>query len=99
MVLQRVIHKVYPGKWDEFQELEAKFDAVQAKLGIPPRKRYRRIYGKHSFYTYVIEREWPSLTAMEAQASEWARNTELRALQDQAYDLIECTQYELYQIL
>ncbi|NLG49672.1 MAG: hypothetical protein GX552_06140 [Chloroflexi bacterium] len=99
MVLQRVIHKIRPGKWDEFQALEAQFDSVQAKLGIPPRKRYRRIYGKHSFYTEVIEREWPSLSVMEALASQYSRNAELRALQDQAIDLIECTQYELYQIL
>ena len=99
MVLQRVIHQVHPGKWEEFQTLEAKFDAVQARLGIPPRKRYRRIYGKHCFYTEVIEREWPSLAEMESQATQWAQDAELRALQDKACELIECTQYELYQIL
>lgn len=99
MVLQRVIHRIHPGKWEEFQALEAKFDAVHARLGIPPRRRYRRIHGKHSFYTEVIEREWPSVADMEAGAMRWAQDPELRALQDSACDLIECTQYELYQIL
>jgi len=99
MILQRVIHQVHPGKWEELQAIETRFDVIHARLGVPPRRRYRRIYGKHCFYTEVIEREWDNLAAMEAQATEWARDPELRALQDEACSLIECTQYELYQML
>ena len=103
MILERAIHKVKPGKWDDLMALETQLDALQARVGMPPRKRYRLMFGGGSEYTEVIEREWESLAAREAF---WAKLptdatavAEGSALMAQVWPLIESTQREVYEVL
>ena len=101
MILQRAIHKVKPGKWDDLMALETQLDALQARVGMPPRKRYRLMFGGGSEYTEVIEREWESLAAMEAFFAKLPADAtaEGNALIARVWPLIESTQREIYEIL
>jgi hypothetical protein len=99
MILQRTIHQVRQGKWEELQALEAKYDAVHARLGTPPRKRYQCLFGGSSTLTEVVEREWESLTALETAYVKMMADPELQALGKESEALIKSTQNELYWVL
>ena len=67
MILERMIHRVKNGKFQELKEVEKKWEALEESLGgFPLRRRYWAMYGAHDGGTYVWEREWESLAAMEA---------------------------------
>ena len=65
-VLERLIQEIYPGKWEELEALDAKYNMVEAKLGYPPKKRYQGMAGTLTTNHLVIEREWESMAALEA---------------------------------
>ncbi len=65
VVLQRLIQKIKPDKWDALDAIDKKFDAVKAKYKFPPKKRYRAMFGPLGNNILVIEKEWKSITKME----------------------------------
>jgi hypothetical protein len=54
------------GTYEEAVALEKKYDALEAKLGnVPPKRRYTSWYGGYPLWTFVWERDWENLTAIE----------------------------------
>ncbi len=97
-VLERLIQKVKPDKWAALDELDAKFNAIESKIGFPPKKRYRSLAGPLNNDIIVIEREWKSMAIMEKTALESAGNADLAKLGAQLNDIIEKSWHELYAI-
>lgn len=101
-VLERLIQKVRPDKWEELEVFDKKFDVIEGAAGFPSKKRYVCLAGGLPQGTLIIEREWESLAAAEAAYAKF--NAEPAALQlgkeFQASGCIEGTQVrELYQPL
>lgn len=70
-VIERMTQKVRPGKWDDVAALEREWDAAEAKQGnVPQKRRYFSGYGSQPMGTFVWEREWESMAALE---SHWQR--------------------------
>jgi hypothetical protein len=78
MILERCTQRII-GTVDEAFAVEKEFDALEAKMGnVPPKRRYYATYGSLPLGTFVWEREWESMAALEAYQAitmsdpEWA---------------------------
>ncbi len=72
-VLERITFKFPPGKWAELERAEAAGDEIEGRWPFPPKRCYRPMFSSSSFDTFIIEREWESLAAMESiQTEAWA---------------------------
>jgi hypothetical protein len=96
-VLQREIQQIYPGKWEELEEIDARFNAVESRLGFPGnKKRYRCYFGAHDASTIIVEYEWDSLAAMEAAYEKAMEDPEWQALAAEVESIVKSNQMELY---
>jgi hypothetical protein len=65
MYMERCTQKVI-GSYEQAVALEKKYDALEAKLGnVPPKRRYTAWYSGLPLWTFIWERDWESLTAIE----------------------------------
>lgn len=97
-VMERLIQRVKPGKWAALDEIDKKFDAIESKLGFPPKKRYRSLAGPLDNDTIIIEREWKSMAIMEQTILATAGNAELQEMGMRLNDIIDASWHELYAI-
>lgn len=97
ITIERMIQKVFPGKWAELEEIDKRYNAVEKRLGFPPtKKRYQCMIGGHSSDTLIIERQWESLAVMEAAYEKAFADPELQALGKEIASIIENNQVEVY---
>ena len=97
VAIERMIQKIYPGKWTELEEIDKKYNAVESRLGFPPtKKRYQCMIGGHDSNTLIIERQWDSLATMEATYEKAFADPELQALQKEGTSIIESSLIEVY---
>jgi hypothetical protein len=96
IVVERLIQQIRPDKWAELEALDKKYDAVESRLGFPPKKRYRCYVGGHNTDTLVIERQWKSLAAMEATYEKAFADPEELALGAELALITKSNQVELY---
>ncbi len=80
MIQQVVYMKVCQDKWDELAELNKQWDACEERLGFPPEKRYRCMFGGHDSDTCLLLREWESMAAMEATFERGMADPEMQEL-------------------
>jgi len=96
IIYERMIQEIYPDKWAELELLDQKYNMVEARLGYPAKKRSRSISGKYNLNTLIIERQWESMTKMEA-ANELAQaDPEYQALWMEGTSIIKSVHWELY---
>jgi hypothetical protein len=96
MILERMIQHIFPGKWAELEVINKKYDVVEARLGFPAKKRYQLLMGSHPLGSVIIEREWPSLAAMEAANMKGLTDPEYQALQLEGASIIKSVYWETY---
>ena len=96
MFQERSIQQIRPGKWPELEALNEKYNAIEGRLGFPPRRRFRCYFGGHHTNTLVIEREWDSLAVMEATYMRAFMDPEWQALDAERERIAEGEQVELY---
>jgi hypothetical protein len=94
--VERLIQQVRPGKWADLAALDKKYNSVESRLGFPAKKRYQAIIGGHTTDTLIIERQWPSMAAMEAAYEKAFADPEWQAMGVEAAAVIKSNQYELY---
>ncbi|HVO43560.1 MAG TPA: hypothetical protein VMT34_13095 [Aggregatilineales bacterium] len=94
--IERTTQKVRQGKWEELDEIDKKFNAVEARFGFPAKKRYRCVAGNHDGNTLVIERQWASLATMEATYEKIFADSTYQQLVKEVDSVIESNQMELY---
>ena len=96
IAIERMIQKVSPDKWAELDEIDKRYDAVESRLGFPPKKRYRCIMGGHDWNTLILERQWDSLAAMEATYEKAFADPEHQALNEEVTSIVKSTRGEVY---
>jgi len=99
MFLERMVQSVRPGKWAALEEIDKQYNAVESRLGFPPKRRYQLFFGGHHVNTLVVEREWESMAAMEMTWMKALADPEERALGTKLDEIVESTQMEIYYIL
>jgi hypothetical protein len=96
IIIERMVQQIYPGKWMELEVLDKRYNAVEARLGFPAKKRFQLLMGRSPMGTLVIERQWPSLAAMEAANEKGLMDPEYQALQQESSQVIQKIHWEIY---
>ena len=96
IVIMRLIQKVANGKWDDLEEIDKKYNVIEEKLGYPPKKRYRSLFGAYDNNVIIIERQWQSLSKMEKILTKGFLDPELAKLEKKLESIIEWQKTELY---
>jgi hypothetical protein len=99
MFLERMIQHVRPGKWAELETIDKEYNAIEARYGFPPKKRYQALFGGSNSDTLIIEREWESLTKMEATYMPYLNDPETQKLQAKSIQILDSIQTEMYWVL
>jgi len=96
ITVERMTQKVYPGKWADLEAIDKKFDKVEAKAGFPPKKRYQCVIGSLDQNVLIIERQWPSMAAMEATYEKVMADPEWQALGQEVLAVVASSQIEVF---
>jgi hypothetical protein len=96
VVVERMIQQIRPNKWAELDALDKKYAAIESRHGFPAKRRYRCFVGADNVNALIIEREWPSLAAMEAAYEKVFADPEWQALGGEGEGIIESDRHELY---
>ncbi len=99
MFVERMIQKIVPGKWEALEVLDKHYNAVESKLGFPPKRRMRALLGGLPVDTLIVEREWESMTAFEAATMKRMANPAYAALDAEGLGVIESMVWEIYMVL
>ena len=96
VIIERLVQHVFPGKMAELGAIDKKYDAIEAKMGFPPKKRLQMISGPDEMNTLIVERQWASLAAMEAAYEKLMVNPEWQALYQGSNTILRDSRMELY---
>jgi hypothetical protein len=96
IVIDRMIQKVYSDKWAELEAIDKRYNAAEARLGFPPKKRFSLLAGSYAVNTLVVEREWPSLAKMEEIHEKAMADPEYQELGKEIVSIVKSVHWELY---
>jgi hypothetical protein len=104
-VMQRMIHQIRMGKWQEAIALEKEWVAFDTRRGVeyPTKRYYGCMAGGGNSRTFVWEREWESLATYEAVNERPVEGEEMKALMDKlrakTFEVYASITQELYSVL
>jgi len=96
VVVERMIQEINANKLADLEELDKRYTTIEEGLGFPPKKRFWSMAGALDFNTLVIEREWPSLAALEAAYEKSLASPDIQALYAEGMAIIKSSRMELY---
>jgi len=99
MFVERMIQKIVPGKWEALEVLDTHYNALESKLGFPPKRRMRAVFGGLPTDTLIVEREWESMAAFEAATMKRMADPSYPALDAEGVGVIESMVWEVYMVL
>lgn len=99
LILERIVHQIDPDKWPEVMIMEAEFDQVEKPFGFTEKKRFRTLIAEDGVNTLVIERNWPSMAALEAAYDKASADPGWQAIGMKWSTVIKDTRYELFLVL
>jgi hypothetical protein len=102
--IEREIHTVRIGKWDEAIVLAKRWQEWHRRRGRKVSERWcRSVYGANNLWVFVAETEWESLAALEAYALQEVDDPELKALQEELWaqlgEVYESIRREIYYVI
>ena len=95
MIIERMIQEIFPDKWGDLEQIDKKYNAAEARLGFPPKKRFQYLMGVHPFGTLIIEREWPSMAALEEANMKSLMDPEYQSLREKSGKIIRKVHWEV----
>ena len=96
IAVERMTQRVLPGKWAELEAIDKKFNKVEAKAGFPAKTRYQCVIGSLDQNMLIIERQWPSLAAMEAAYEKVMADPEWQVLGQEVLAVVASSQIEVF---
>jgi hypothetical protein len=99
VILERDVQHIYPDKWDELNAIDGEFNQIESGLGFPAKKRFQLLIGADEVNTLIVERQWPSMAAMEAAYEKAMADTGWQALAAKSNAIIKDHRYEVYLVL
>ena len=99
MILERCTQKIISTNKEAFA-LEKKFDALEAKVGnVPVKRRYMPGYSGHMANTFIWERDWPSMAALESYNEKISKDPEWAEVFEEARGVFAEIKFELFRII
>ncbi len=96
IAVERIVQRIYPGKWEELEQIEKRYAEIEATVGFPPKKRMQCVIGGLDQNTLVIEREWECMAQMEATYEKAFAIPEYQALGKDLLSIVQSSQMEVY---
>lgn len=96
MLLERLIQQVVPGKWEKLAVIDKKYDQLESRFGFPPKKRWQALFGANDNNSLIIEREWESLTKLEAAYMALMADPAYQKLGGELQGIITSNRQEIY---
>jgi hypothetical protein len=96
IAIERMTQKVYPGKWEELDAIDKRFNEVEKRLGFPQKKRYQCVIGGLDQNTLIIERQWDCLAVMESTYEKVMADPEWQALAVEVNSIVQSSQIEVF---
>jgi hypothetical protein len=99
IAVERMIQKIYPGKWMELEEIDKRYNEIESRMGFPVKKRYQCVIGAEDNNTLIIERQWDSLAALESTYEKALADPEYQALGKEVGSIVQSSKLEVYTLL
>jgi hypothetical protein len=99
VVLERNTQHIYPDKWEELNTIDGEFNQVESRIGFPTKKRFQLLLGADESNTLIVERQWPSMAAMETAYEKAMADPDWQALAAKSITIIRDHRYEVYLVL
>jgi len=99
IAIERMIQKIYPGKWDDLEAIDKRYTKLEEKFGFPAKKRYQCVIGSEDNNTLIIERQWDGLAVMESTYEEAFADPEYQALGKEVGSIVQSSKIEIYTLL
>ena len=99
MIVERMVQKIAPGKMQALEVLDKKYNALESKLGFPPKRRLIAVFGGLPANTLIVEREWETMAAFEAAVMKRMADPVYPALEVEGAGIIESMHWEVYMVL
>ena len=99
IAVERMMQKIYPGKWMELEEIDKRYNEVESRMGFPVKKRYQCVIGAEDSNTLIIERQWDSLAALESTYEKALADPEFQALGQEVNSIVQSSKIEVYTLL
>lgn len=96
VILERQVQKIYPGKWDELDAIDKRYDEVEKKYNFPPKRKYRAYSASADVDTIIIEREWKSMAKYEEAMYKLWGDAEEQKLLKESEKIIKHNHIEFY---
>ena len=94
-IVERQIVQVVPGNWEAVESNEEKWEPIETPLGFPPKRRYRCLTTNNT-NTYIFERQWESMAALETAMEKAYASPEWQAMMADAAPLYGERKVEFY---
>lgn len=94
VVVERLIQRIRPGKWEELEQVDKAWTAIERRLGFPPKARYSYVSKGRQANVLIIERQWDSSAAAEAAIELLQTDPEAQVLVERTRRLVESTERE-----
>jgi hypothetical protein len=93
-----MVQEIYPGKWDELEEIDKKFNELEKRLGYPTetKRRLRPLFGSLIFNSIIIEYTWPSMGKLERTMVKGALDPEMQKLSEELDTIVKTQTTEIY---
>ncbi len=98
-IVERRVQVAVPGKWDDAMAHETRWAEADAQYEAPLKRRLRSLTGAHAYDTYVWEREWDSMAAMESHYMKQLQDATLQPLMAYSTQLWENNTVDYYFLL
>lgn len=99
VILERDVQHIYPDQWAELNAIDGEFNQVESRIGFPAKKRFQLLIGPDEVNTLIVERQWPSMAAMETAYEQAMADPGWQALVAKSNAIIRDHRYEVYLVL
>lgn len=97
-IVEHMIQTIAQGRQAELEELDKEYNAIESELGFPAKKRLWAMSGAHNHGTLIIQREWPSLAAMEETFNKSWDHPGIQALNEKGTGIVLNSRTELFML-
>jgi hypothetical protein len=97
-ILERQVKHIRPEKQAERAAHGEEIAAIESRHGYPPLRRYIMLFGPDEMGTEVLEREWPSMAAMEQAVQSCQADPEYQTILKLYTGWARDTRIEIYMV-
>ena len=96
ITIERMTQTIFPGKWDDLNEIDKRFNEIEQRMGFPQKRRYQCMIGGLDQNTLIIERQWDCLAVMESTYEKAMAEPEYQVLLKEVESIVKSSRLEVF---